>query len=92
MEGNALIPPGSNPEYELNRSRFLEYLYRLDGRESPAHPSHALYSGLVEEYRYLIGQQIIDDIVTRWEELGPELEEHLGALRASRQSSCSPST
>jgi hypothetical protein len=92
MEGKALIPPGSTPEYELNRSRFLEYLYRLDGRDDPGHTNHALYTGLMEEYRYLIGQQVVDDIVTRWVELGPELEEHLEAIKASLEPSCSPST
>lgn len=91
MEGNALIAPGSTSEYEINRTRFLEYLYKLDGREDPAHPNHALYTGLMQEYRYIIGQQVIDDIVTRWKELGPELEEHLEALKTSMEPVCSPS-
>lgn len=91
MEGNALIPPGSTPEHEINRTRFLEYLYRLDGRDNPSHPNHALYSGLMQEYRYVIGQQVIDEIVTRWSEIGPELEKHKEAMQASLKLPCSPS-
>ena len=91
MEGNALIPPGSTPEYEINRTRFLEYLYKLDGREDPSHPNHALYTGLMQDYRYAIGQQVIDGIVTRWKELGPELEQRKEAMHITLELSCLPS-
>lgn len=92
MEGNALIAPGSTPEYEVNRSRFLEYLYRLDGREDPSHPRHSLYTGLAEKYRYQLGQQVMDDIVTRWGEFAPDLEALLPALKDTQESACSPTS
>lgn len=90
MEGDALIPPGSTPDYEVNRSRFLEYLYKLDGRDNPAHPDHALYTGLAMEYRVRIGQQIMDHIVTNWGALKQEFDAHLTALEASESEACSP--
>lgn len=92
MKGNALIPPGSTPEYELNRTRFLEYLYQVDGREDPTHPNHALYTGLAEECRQRIGQQVMDEIVTRWGEFEKELYDHLNAMRTSLQAECLPTS
>lgn len=95
MEGNALIPPGSTPEYELNRSRFLEFLYKLDGRDDTSHPSHALYTGLAEAYRYKLGQQVMDEVVSRWNEFAPEMEAHLVAVRgeeAAGEDACSLTT
>lgn len=93
MECDALIPPGSNPEYELNRSRFLEYLYKLDGRDDPSHPNHSLFTGLAEQYRVKLGQQVMDEVVSRWSEFAQELENLLVKTRGTEtteESACSP--
>lgn len=89
MEGDALIPPGSTPEYELNRTRFLEYLYLLDGRDNPEHPDHALYSGLAQEYRISIGKQVIEHIVRNWELVKDEFHAHLAELKELEEEACS---
>lgn len=92
MEHVSQIPPGSTPGYELNRSAYLEYLYRLDGRDNPSHPRHSLYTGLAQEYRYQLGLQVEEEIVRRWDEFRPEMEAHLASFRAAVEGACSPST
>lgn len=89
MESDAPIPPESTPEYELNRTRFLEYLYLLDGRDNPEHSDHALYSGLVQEYRIVIGQQVIEHIVRNWELVKDEFHAHLAKAREPEEEACS---
>ena len=92
MDGTAIVAPDGAINRWSNRTHFLDYLYRLDGRDDPEHPRHAVYTGLMTEYRYRIGQQVIDELVTRWQELGPELNAHLDAMRLSMQPVCSPTT
>ena len=31
------------------RSKYLDYLYKLDGRDDPAHPMHELLTGLFQD-------------------------------------------
>lgn len=90
MAGDALIPPESTPDYEVNRSRFLEYLYQLDGRDNPDHPDHALYTGLAQEYRIVIGEQIIEHIVRNWEALKDDFHTHLAELKETESEACLP--
>ena len=46
--GNSLIDWDVNEENK--RIVFLEHMYRCDGREDPAHPSHATYTGLWQNF------------------------------------------
>lgn len=94
MEGNALILPGSTPEYELNRVRFLEYLYRLDGRDNPEHPDHCLYTGLFQKHALAVGMYCLDTIVQDWATCGPDLLADLNAVRPGQAEGdeCLPST
>lgn len=36
---------------ENRRQAYLDALYLLDGRDSPVHPAHSTYTGLVEQRR-----------------------------------------
>lgn len=92
MEGNALIPEGSTPEYENNRSKFLEFLYLLDGRDAPDHPMHSLYTGLAQSFRERVGHWFVEELVRDWTEAGPEMESLLNELLQKPDAACSPST
>lgn len=42
--------PGCNPAIQGARLQLLDALYAYDGRHNPAHPLHAHYTGLWEQY------------------------------------------
>ena len=45
------LKPGAEDTECMNlRVSFLDRLYKMDGRESPNHPFHAVYTGLAERY------------------------------------------
>jgi hypothetical protein len=63
-----LLPEPSR--YGLNRAALLEWLYHLDGRQDPAHPSHSLYTGLADKYRYEFGTAVLETLTRCWHEEG----------------------
>ena len=36
---------------EDDRQEYLEWLYKLDGRDKKSHPLHSLYTGLAVKYK-----------------------------------------
>ena len=36
---------------EDDRQEYLEWIYKLDGREQKSHPLHSVYTGLAEKYK-----------------------------------------
>ena len=39
-----------NVVIEDDRQEYLEWLYKLDGRDKKSHPLHSVYIGLAEKY------------------------------------------
>jgi hypothetical protein len=36
---------------EDDRQEYLEWIYKLDGRDKESHPLHSVYTGLAEKYK-----------------------------------------
>lgn len=51
---------------DQNRQDLLDWLYVLDGRDSPDHALHASYTGLYREYVELIGTWTLKGLANDW--------------------------
>ena len=45
------LEPWEQVVIEDDRQEYLEWLYKLDGRDKKSHPLHSLYSGLAVKYK-----------------------------------------
>lgn len=54
---------------DQNRQDLLEWLYQLDGREDPAHPQHARYTGLYQAMAERLGRAQLAGLAQAWHEL-----------------------
>jgi hypothetical protein len=70
MDETTEAHPLEASQYGLNRAALLEWLYHLDGRQDPAHPSHSLYTGLADKYRYEFGTAVLETLAQCWHEKG----------------------
>lgn len=70
MDSSTDLPLPELSRYGLNRAALLEWLYHLDGRQDPAHPSHSLYTGLADKYRYEFGSVVLEALTRSWHEEG----------------------
>lgn len=48
-ESSAALHRSIEPILEAQRQRYIDMLYDLDGRQDPAHPQHARYTGLLAQ-------------------------------------------
>ena len=63
----AALPAGQTRQ-DQNRADFLEFLYYADGRDNPEHPLANTYTGLFQDYCYLVGEAVLASLVTGWHE------------------------
>lgn len=54
---------------DQNRADFLEFLYHADERDNPEHPYANTYTGLFQEYCYLIGEAVLASMTASWHEV-----------------------
>jgi hypothetical protein len=45
------MEPWKNVVIEDDRQEYLEWLYKLDGRDKKSHPLHSVYTGLAIKYK-----------------------------------------
>ena len=67
------LEPGQSPDpapelpasvvTDQNRPVLLRALYERDGRDSPDHPLHGVYTGLAVELHRSIGQALVDKLL-----------------------------
>lgn len=55
-------------QHDQNRADFLEFLYIADGRDNPEHPYAFTYTGLFQDYCYMVGEAVLASLVTGWHE------------------------
>jgi hypothetical protein len=60
--------PAGQIRQDQNRADFLEFLYYADGRDSPEHPLANTYTGLFQDYCYLVGEVVLAAMVIGWHE------------------------
>lgn len=53
---------------DQNRIDFLEFLYYADERDNPEHPYANTYTGLFQDYCYLVGEAVLASLVIGWHE------------------------
>lgn len=53
---------------DQNRADFLEFLYYADERDKPGHPLANTYTGLFQDYCYLVGEAVLASLVAGWHE------------------------
>lgn len=53
---------------DQNRVDFLEFLYYADERDNPEHPYTSTYTGLFQDYCYLVGEAVLASLVAGWHE------------------------
>lgn len=53
---------------DQNRVDFLEFLYYADERDDPNHPYANTYTGLFQDYCYLVGEAVLASLVLGWHE------------------------
>jgi hypothetical protein len=53
---------------DQNRIDFLEFLYHADERDNPAHPYANTYTGLFQDYCYMVGEAVLASLVVGWHE------------------------
>lgn len=60
--------PAGHIRQDQNRADFLEFLYYADERDSPEHPLANTYTGLFQDYCYLVGEAVLASLVVGWHE------------------------
>lgn len=45
------LQPWQHVVIQDDRQEYLEWIYKLDGRNQKSHPMHGLYTGLEEQYK-----------------------------------------
>jgi heat shock protein HspQ len=45
------LQPWQHVVIQDDRQEYLEWIYKLDGRDQKSHPMHGLYTGLEEQYK-----------------------------------------
>mgnify|MGYP000662148547 CR=1 FL=1 len=53
---------------DQNRIDFLEFLYYADERDNPEHPYANTYTGLFQEYCFLVGEAVLATMIEGWHE------------------------
>lgn len=53
---------------DQNRVDFLEFLYYADERDNPEHPYANTYTGLFQDYCYMVGEAVLASLVVGWHE------------------------
>jgi hypothetical protein len=53
---------------DQNRADFLEFLYYADERDNPEHPYANTYTGLFQDYCYMVGEAVLASLVVGWHE------------------------
>ena len=53
---------------DQNRADFLEFLYYTDERDNPEHPYAFTYTGLFQDYCYMVGEAVLASLVVGWHE------------------------
>jgi hypothetical protein len=54
--------------HDQNRADFLEFLYFADERDNPEHPHANTYTGLFQNYCYMVGEAVLASLVAGWHE------------------------
>ena len=54
--------------HDQNRVDFLEFLYYADERDNPEHPCANTYTGLFQDYCYMVGEAVLASLVVGWHE------------------------
>lgn len=54
--------------HDQNRADFLEFLYYADERDNPEHPYSNTYTGLFQDYCYMVGEAVLASLVVGWHE------------------------
>lgn len=52
----------------MGRAGLMELLYHAYGRDDPSHPQHSLYTGLAEQARSDIGNDVLEEAASRWQQ------------------------
>lgn len=55
-------------QHDQNRVDFLEFLYYADERDNPEHPYANTYTGLFQDYCYMVGEAVLASLVIGWHE------------------------
>ena len=60
--------PTGQVRQDQNRADFLEFLYYADERDNPEHPLANTYTGLFQDYCYLVGEAVLASLTAGWHE------------------------
>jgi len=55
-------------QQDQNRVDFLEFLYYADERDNPEHPYANTYTGLFQDYCFLVGEAVLASLAVGWHE------------------------